>query len=56
MVDDASYGDWRAQAEVELALPSTAPAAVQPHYDLSAVYLELRYGAMDHADRARTID
>ncbi len=56
MADDASYGEWRAQTEVELARQSTHPNAVQPHYDLSAAYLELLYGAMDHADRARTID
>jgi hypothetical protein len=56
MADDASYGDWRAQTEVELARQSNRPSAVQAHYDLSAAYLELRYGAMDHADRARAID
>jgi hypothetical protein len=56
MADDASYRDWQAQAEVELAGHSTHPTAVQAHYDLSATYLELRYGAMDHADRARTVD
>ncbi len=56
MVDDASYHQWRAETEVELARQSTHPKAVQAHYDLSAAYLELLYGAMDHADRARTID
>ena len=56
MMDDASYYEWRAQTEVELARQSTHPKAVQAHYDLSAAYLELLYGAMDHADRARTID
>ena len=56
MADDASYGDWQAQAEVELPRQFNGPSAVQAHYDLSASYLELRYGAMDQADRARTID
>ena len=56
MVDDASYGEWQAGAEAELARRSTHPKAAPPHYDLNAAYLELRYGAMDHADRARRID
>lgn len=56
MADDASYGDWRVQTEVEPARSSAHAKTVRAHYDLSAAYLELRYGAMDHADRARTID
>ena len=56
MVDDGSYGEWQAGAEVELARQSDHPKARQAHYDLNAAYLELRYGAMDHADRARRID
>lgn len=53
MAEDASYFQSRAEIEVELAQQSTHPRAVQAHYDLSAAYLELLYGAMDHADRAR---
>ena len=56
MMDDASYGEWRARTEAELARQASHPKAVEAHYDLSSAYLELRYGAMDHADRARTID
>jgi len=55
-MDIASNYEWRAETEVELARQSTHPKAVQAHYDLSAAYLELRYGAIDHADRARSID
>jgi hypothetical protein len=53
MAEDASYYQSRAETELELAQHSTHPRAVQAHYDLSAAYLELLYGAMDHADRAR---
>lgn len=56
MVDGASFGEWRGEAPVELGQQASRPKAVQAHYDLSAAYLELRYGAIDHADRARTID
>ena len=56
MVDDASFGEWQPETEVELPRPLSGPEAVQAHYDLSAAYLELRYGAIDHAGRARKID
>ena len=56
MVDNASYGEWRAETEVEIAPQSSCSEAVEAHYDLSAGYLELLYGAIDHADRARPID
>jgi hypothetical protein len=56
MVDNASFGDWGAQTDVELAPQSSSHRTVQAHYDLSAAYLELLYGAMDHAGRARAID
>lgn len=50
--NDASYYQLRAEAEVELARTSTDPRAVQAHYDLSAAYLELVYGVVDHVSRA----
>jgi hypothetical protein len=56
MADHGSFGEWRPQAEAEFTGRLADPIAVQAHYDLSASYLELRYGTMDHADRARTID
>ncbi len=51
--EDAHYYQRRAEMEVELAQQSTHPRAVQAHYDLSAAYLELVWGSMDHAERAR---
>ena len=50
--EDASYFQMRAEAEVELAQLSTDPRAAQAHYDLSAAYLELVYGVVDHVSRA----
>ncbi len=51
-MEDASYYQMRAEAEIELAQQSTDPHAVQAHYDLSAAYLELVYGVVDHVGRA----
>jgi hypothetical protein len=51
--EDASYYQARAEAEIELARQSTNPKAVQAHYDLSAAYLELVWGSMDHVGRSR---
>ncbi len=51
--EDASYYQARAEAEIELARQSTTPQAVQAHYDLSAAYLELVWGSMDHVGRSR---
>jgi hypothetical protein len=50
--EDPSYYQMRAEAEVEMACRSTDPIAVQAHYDLSAAYLELVYGAVDQAGRS----
>ena len=50
--EDQSYYQMMAEAEVEMACRSTDPVAVQAHYDLSAAYLELAYGAVDQAVRS----
>ena len=50
--EDPSYYQMMAEAEVEMACRSTDPVAVQAHYDLSAAYLELAYGVVDHVGRA----
>ena len=55
-MDNASFGDWQARTDVEPDRQYSAPKPAPAHYDLSAAYLELRYGAMDHAGRARSID
>jgi hypothetical protein len=50
--EDFSYYQMRAETEVELAQQSIHPRAVKAHYDLSAAYLELAYGVVDHVGRA----
>ena len=50
--EDASYFRVRAETDVEMAQLATHPAAVQAHYDLSAAYLELAFGVVDHVGRA----
>jgi hypothetical protein len=52
ITEDASYFQMRAEAELELAQIATDPRAVQVHYDLSAAYLELVYGVIDHVGRS----
>ena len=51
--DDSSDFRKRAEAEGEPARRSARPKAGQAHYDLGAPYLELLWGSMDHASRAR---